>query len=197
MKNTDWEELGIFSDDFDIEYDSTALCDDGFVQYDNKRISCCFTGHRELAAEERQKLLPRLKSTVLHLISLGVKEFHSGAAIGFDTLAASVVYDVSREHPDVRLVLEIPYETQALKWKSEHKRYYEFIKSKANEINVHSENPKNYEQAVKALLKRNRILVDKSFYCVCYLNKGCGGTAYTVDYAKLHDLNIINLAENL
>ena len=30
--------------------------------------------------------------------------------------------------------------------------------------------------------------------CVCYLNRGNGGTAYTVDYAEKQKLEIINLA---
>ena len=184
--------------DSDIEYDLSAISAEPYFEYDNKRISCSFTGHRILSPEERQDLLPALKSTVLYLISQGVKEFHSGGALGFDTLAASVVFDIAREHNDVKLVLDLPYEKQSEKWSDTDKRFYDFIKSKADIINVHFPNPKNKEEAVKALLSRNRIMVDKSHYCVCYLkdeDAKRGGTAYTVNYAKLHDTQIINLCE--
>ncbi len=184
--------------DSDIEFDLSAISAEPYFEYDNKRYSCSFTGHRILSAEERKSLLPSLKSTVLYLISLGVKEFHCGGALGFDTLAASVVFDISREHPEIKLILELPYTNQSAKWNENDKRIYEFLKSKANETNIHSDNPKNKEQAVKALLSRNRIMIDKSHYCVCFLRNNeskKGGTVYTVNYAKLHDVQLINLAE--
>ena len=182
--------------DVDIEYDISAISAEPFIEYDNKLNSCSFTGHRILSPQEKIKLLPILKSTVLYLVAQGVKEFHCGGALGFDTLAATVVFDVSREHPEIKLILEIPYENQASRWNEDDKRIYEFIKTKASEVNIHSEKPKNKGEAVNALLKRNRIMMDKSHYCVCYYkNKEKGGTAYTVNYAKLHDLQITNLAE--
>ncbi len=184
--------------DADIEFDLSAVSAEPYFEYDNKRVSCSFTGHRKLSTEETRNLVPKLKSTLLYLISLGVREFHCGGAIGFDTLAATVVYDISREHKDIRLILELPYEEQCRGWSETHRRFYDFVKSKAHEINIHSNNPKNREQAVKSLLSRNRLMIDKSHYCVCYLrdtNAKKGGTAYTVNYAKLHDVQIINLAE--
>lgn len=194
------EYYGDFFDisDADIEFDLSAISAEPYFEYDNKRVSCSFTGHRVLSDTERSSLLPSLKSTILYLISQGVTEFHCGGALGFDTLAASVVFDVSREHKGTKLILELPYEKQAEKWSDKDKRFYEFIKSKANEINTHFPNPKNKEEAVKALLARNRIMIDKSHYCVCFLKNAeakRGGTAYTVNYAKLHDVQIINLAE--
>ena len=44
--------------------------------------------------------------------------------------------------------------------------------------------------------RRNRYLVDNSGICVCYLTKERGGTAYTVNYAEKHKLEIINIAAN-
>ena len=43
--------------------------------------------------------------------------------------------------------------------------------------------------------KRNRHLVDHSGVCVCYLNRGSGGTAYTVRYAKEKGLKIVNVVQ--
>jgi len=181
--------------DDSIEYELSSSVSEQYLEYDNKRISCSFTGHRNLTDSERASLIPSLKSTVLYLISMGVKEFHCGGALGFDTLAATVVFDVARDREDIKLILELPYENQSAKWKDSDKRIYEFIKSKADEINVHSPLPRDKEQAIKALLLRNRIMIDKSHYCVCYHKHEKGGTAYTVNYAKLHDVQLINLAE--
>ena len=184
--------------DCDVDFDEPTVSAEPYFEYDNRRISCSFTGHRKLSQEEVSKLVPRLKSTVLYLISLGVREFHCGGAMGFDTLAATVVYDVSREHEEISLVLELPYEDQCRGWSETNRRFYDFVKSNAHEINIHGNNQKNKEQAVKLLLSRNRVLIDKSHYCVCYLKQDeakRGGTAYTVNYAKLHDVQRINLAE--
>ena len=41
--------------------------------------------------------------------------------------------------------------------------------------------------------KRDRQLVDASSICICYQYKNSGGTAYTVKYAKEHNITIINI----
>lgn len=187
-----------FEEDSDsLEYGCYNLPDDFYMsvsEYDNKFSSCSFTGHRILSLKEKNELISILKKEILYLISNGVTEFHCGGALGFDTLAASVVFDLSRQFKNIKLILELPYENQAEKWKPEDKRKYEFLKSKASEINFHSKNPACKQQAIDALLKRNRIMIDKSQYCICYYKNSHSGTAYTVNYAKLHDRQITNLA---
>ena len=183
----------------------SELCDDDingltqpevYCDYDTRRHSCSFTGHRELSVEDTHKLVPKLRSTVLYLISQGVTEFHAGGAEGFDTLAAGVVHEISQTHENVRLILELPYEKNFshLKENSKEKRFYEFIKSVADEVNVHGTRPNGKLEAVKLLYKRNRVLMDKSYYCVCFLRDDKGGTAYTVNYANNLDCKVINLA---
>ena len=196
MKNPEWlsEEFSDLNDS-DIEFDLSSISQEPYPDYDKKHISCSFTGHRHISAKDKAHLLPALKSSVLYLYSLGVREFHCGGAIGFDTICATVVYDIARTHKGIRLVLELPYPKQADGWKDENKRFFDFLKSKADEINIHSENPKNKAQAVDALLLRNRIMIDKSHYCICFLKNLKGGTAYTVKYAKQKDVQIINLAD--
>ncbi len=43
------------------------------------------------------------------------------------------------------------------------------------------------------MMVRNRMLVERSGICVCYLNKEGGGTAYTVKYAQKMSIPIINI----
>ena len=188
----------------EYDYIGEELIDDSekseseiFCETDSRRRSCSFTGHRNLTQAELSVVVPKLRSTILQLISQGVTEFHAGGAEGFDTVAAGVVHEISRSHEGIRLVLELPYEKTFghLQPDAKEKRFYEFIKSVADEINVHGEKPKGRNEAKDSLLKRNRVLMDKSYYCVCYLKDNKGGTAYTVKYASTIDNYIINLAE--
>ncbi len=193
-----------FFDDIDfdnldsyIDFDESAACAEPFIEYDNRRYSCSFTGHRKLSRHERFVLMPKLKSVILYLISCGVKEFHAGGAEGFDTLAAGVVHEISKTHRDIKLIIELPYKRSGNeKSSSRDSHMRSFILDVADEVNCHGEKPKSYEEAVKMLYKRNRVLVDKSHYCVCYLKTKSGGTAYTVNYAAIRDTSIFNLAEN-
>lgn len=43
------------------------------------------------------------------------------------------------------------------------------------------------------MLNRNRYMVNISYYCICYLRKNKSGTAYTVNYAKELNLQIVFL----
>jgi len=200
LKKYDDDTYSLFDnfDGFDSdlpEYDAET---DGavFEEYDTRRISCSFTGHRDLTQDEVYAVVPKLKTTVQYLVSMGVKEFHTGGARGFDTLAATVVYDLKRMNNDIKLILELPYKNQTRGWSEKEKRFYDFLLENADDVNYYGENPQNYYQAVQSLYKRNRAMIDKSYYCVCYLVKDEGGAAYTVNYAKKRDANIINLGKD-
>ena len=139
------------------------------VPEEERACSCCFTGHRRMGKEERREALYRLRSTILYLVSKGIVNFRAGGALGFDTLAASMVIDLKRSNDKIRLVLDLPYENQNDGWSEENKRIYSFICQNADEINVPKRKPKNRKEATELLYKRNRALVDNSDYCVCYL----------------------------
>lgn len=70
------------------------------------RKSCFFIEHRE-ASEE---IYPALYAAVeRHIVEYGVTEFIVGHYGGFDRLAASAVKEAKRCHPNVRLILLLPY----------------------------------------------------------------------------------------
>ena len=173
------------------QYEPTEQLPEG-----ERACSCCFSGHRRIVPSERSRVLYRLRSTVLWLVSKGITNFYAGGALGFDTIAATTVIDLKRTEPKVRLILELPYESQNSGWSENDKRIYAFIKENADEIHICGENPENREKASQYLHIRNREMVEHSSYCVCYLKNRRGGTAYTVNYAKKCDLDIINLAED-
>ena len=44
------------------------------------------------------------------------------------------------------------------------------------------------------MLVRNRYMVDRASFCVCYLNKMKGGTVSTVAYAAKAGISLLNVA---
>ena len=46
----------------------------------------------------------------------------------------------------------------------------------------------------EAYLERDRHLVNGSAYCIAYCTRDCGGTAYTLRYARQEGLKIYNVA---
>ena len=152
--------------------------------------TCCFTGHRFLPENEKEKISLALESTVLSLIHSGYRYFGAGGALGFDTLAAQTVLRLRQSYPDIRLILVLPCVSQADKWSPADAAIYQEIIGQANKIVYTS-----HEYTAGCMFKRNRHLVDHSSVCICYLEKATGGTAYTVDYARKNGLRIINIAE--
>ncbi len=155
-----------------------------------KETTVCFTGHRHVPAEKRQDILKALARTIGNLYLEGYRTFRTGGALGFDTLAAAVVLMLKKKRDDVRLQLVLPCPDQANGWKQIDTDMYEAIKNEADEISYAA--PRYARGCMHA---RNRKLVEQSNVCVAYMNKGTGGTAYTVAYAKQHGLRVINIAE--
>ena len=153
-----------------------------------KSKTVCFTGHRIIPENERERILKKLEDTLVDLAEMGYENFIAGGALGFDTLAEEKIIKLKNKYPKIRLVLALPCMEQTKRWTQSEKIKYEEIKRQADEIVYTSE---NYSRG--CMFKRNRYMVDRSGVCVCYLTKESGGTAYTVKYAKSQDLIIISL----
>lgn len=155
-----------------------------------KRQTCCFTGHRKIPPEQYSRIAERLKSEITALIHQGVIYFGVGGALGFDTMAAQTVLALKEIYPQIKLILVFPCETQTHGWQKTDTEIYEKIKTECDKYVYISK-----EYTYDCMRKRNRHLVNYSNYCICYLTKHTGGTAYTVAYAKRRGLTVINLAE--
>ncbi len=151
--------------------------------------TCCFSGHRDISERDRKRIAAKLEETVTELIQRGYLYFGAGGARGFDALAAQTVLNLRTRHPDIKLILVLPCHDQTKKWCQEDKEEHEYIKTRANKVVYTSQ-----EYTPACMHKRNRHLVDNSSVCVCYLAKDSGGTDYTVGYARLKGLKVINLA---
>lgn len=148
----------------------------------------CFTGHRELGTDSPM-LCRRLDAALEKLYALGFRRFLDGGARGFDLLAAQRVLALRGRHPDVRLVMALPCATQTLRWPDADCRLYEHILCHADETRVLS--PNYY---TGCMMVRNRYMVARASFCVCYLNKRKGGTMSTVAHASAEKVPILNLA---
>lgn len=158
----------------------------------DKLKTCCFSGHRKIPTEQYQCIANRLKAEIIQLIEQGVIYYGAGGALGFDTLAAKTVLELIKYYPQIKLILVLPCKLQINGWNKDDIEVYEDIKVRCDKFVYTSE-----EYTRGCMYKRNRHLVDNSEYCICYLTKNKGGTAYTVSYAKYKELKIINLAKEL
>ena len=154
----------------------------------------CFSGHRVISAETQKKIIPLLDTMLRNLIvNYGAHTFYAGGALGFDTIAAQAVLNLKKEFPKIRLELILPCPDQPQKWRDEEKRIYFEILGKAD---AHVFVAPYYHKGCMHL--RNRRLVESAEMCLAYCRKGAlGGTAYTLAYAELNELMIVNLADLL
>ena len=124
------------------------------------------------------------------LYSRGFRRFICGGAMGFDTMAASVVLQKKRDGlADLSLMLALPCEDQAKGWAETDAQLYREIREQADRLIVLS--PRYYPGC---MIVRNRFMVDHAALCVAFLCTAKGGTAGTVRYAVREGLPVLNLA---
>lgn len=154
---------------------------------DRKRTAC-FTGHRKIPVQEINGIEKQLDKIIEKLYQKGVIFYGAGGSYGFDMLAEKAVIRASNKHKEIKLILVLPCKDQEKYWTEDNKAAFAEIKSQADKIVYTSE-----IYSKDCMHKRNRHLVNFSGYCVAYLNKNSGGTAYTVNYARQNGLEIVNL----
>ena len=97
---------------------------------------CSFTGHRVIFDEHYARLDSLLSRAIEYVYSEGCREFYTGGALGFDTMAAKKLIAYRMTHNDVRLIVVVPCENQAEKWSSKAKEVYDFILANADDPHV-------------------------------------------------------------
>ncbi|NLB61624.1 MAG: DUF1273 domain-containing protein [Clostridiales bacterium] len=155
-----------------------------------KENTCCFTGHRRIPKKMVERINSRLYVELLNAITKGKTTFCVGGAVGFDTLVAKMVLELKQAFSHIRLHLILPCKMQYIDWTEKQKEEYKEILESADSVEYVSE-----EYTSGCMHIRNRRLVDESSLCICYLTSLSGGTAYTVNYAKKSEIEIINLAD--
>lgn len=150
---------------------------------------CCFTGHRELPPKDLQQIQTLLEREINRLLAIGVRTFLAGGALGFDILAAQTVLKLKEEDSPIQLVLVLPCRDQASRWENDDRALYEQIKQGADQVVYTAE-----RYFPGCMHQRNRYLADHSGWCLCWLTRETGGTAYTVRRCRAQGVRVINLA---
>ena len=151
-------------------------------------MGCSFSGHRIIKSAHEGQISALILRAVEYAYNEGCREFYSGGAIGFDTLAAREVLRFRLSHPDVRLVLLLPCIDQDLKWNERQRDNYRFLLAEANEVIYVSD-----EYTPTCIKKRNQRLAELADIMICYLSRRDSGAGQTVAMAKKLEKRIYNL----
>ena len=149
--------------------------------------SCFFIGHRE--ANER--LLPRLELEIERLIiEERVRYFYVGGYGGFDGIAATAVKRAKKKHPEVTLMLVLPY----------HPAERPIEKPPGYDGTCY---PEGLEKTPRpfAIVKANQLMVDSCEWLVCYVRHGASNSRNLLEYAQRREkkglIQITNIAEEI
>ncbi len=152
----------------------------------SKEHSVCFSGYRTHKFSETDDLADiqsRLAMTILQYIQRGCHTFISGMADGFDMMAAEEVIKIKKSFPHITFIAAIPCHN----WR-EFTAHEQRIFQQADDVVAIANHA-----GKKAYHARNRYLVDNASVLICYYSGTPGGTKYTINYAKQHNLEIVNI----
>ncbi len=154
--------------------------------------ACFFTGHRNISTAAQTALYTLLCREVESLVYRGFTIFYSGAARGFDLLAASAVLQQMRRHNDLRLILAIPCPMQDRGWRQQDHQLYQMIRARG-ECYLLSE---TWDK--DCMRRRNQFIVDAAIMGITYYTgNNHTGTAQTIRYADRQNIPMLRLAEFL
>jgi uncharacterized phage-like protein YoqJ len=154
--------------------------------------ACSFTGHRAIKNEHKSRIVGIILSAIKYAYESGCREFLTGGALGFDTLAAKEVIKFRQTHPGVRLILCLPCVNQAEHWSDREKSLYDYILSSADEVVYISE---TYTE--NCMKERNFLLASKCDILVAYCGRTKSGSGQTIRMADAMGKEIINIYEGL
>lgn len=160
----------------------------------NKEKTCLFTGHRRIAKNKIEPVKKALTKHIERLITeFGVNTFISGAAVGFDTLAAQCVIELKKKYPQVRLELYLPCYKQSKNWNSYDRFLYRLILSYADSYKYITES----EYTDDCMQRRNMEMVKDSAFCIAFCIISGSGSGYTLRHAEQCGVEIINIADDI
>ena len=126
-----------------------------------------FCGHRDVL--DSKSVEAWLRGVCMELIQQGAYEFLLGGYGRFDSLCAAVLRDMKKQHPDIHLVLVLPYLNSTMINDGYDSTVYPPLESV----------PRRF-----AISRRNEWMVSESDVVVAYVIRGFGGAARTLDYAR-------------
>ena len=148
--------------------------------------SCFFIGHRE--ADEW--LLSRLERIVEQLITEeNIRYFYVGGYGGFDRIAATAVKKAKQQHPNITLMLVLPYHPADRPVETPNGFDGTYYPDGLEKV------PKRY-----AIVRANRHMVETCDWLVCYVKHGASNSRNLLEYAHRYTgtglLRIKNIYES-
>ena len=131
--------------------------------------SCFFIGHREAGPE----ILPALEDAIeKHISEYGVTEFIVGHYGGFDRLAARALVSAKKRHPDVKLLMLIPYHPAERPIETPHGFDGTFYPPGMESV------PRRF-----AIVRANRYVIDHTDYLLAYVWHTASNAKALLEYA--------------
>ena len=167
----------------------------------NRNKILCFSGHRTEKLPKNKKkftdLLQNVSMKIDKAISEGYYTFIFDVCYGFDLICAEQVLlrkqIIQYSNPvHIKLIVAVPFEEQASKWKQQNRDMYFNILSKCDDVIILNKHFKT-----GCYHERNRFMVGKSSKLICYYDGSGGGTGYTVEYAKKRSVQVVNLCTSV
>ncbi|MGN1116730.1 MAG: SLOG family protein [Candidatus Ornithomonoglobus sp.] len=144
------------------------------------KTSCFFAGHRIISNAEKPDIISMTEKFCVELIEkYGVKHFISGAAIGYDTLAANVILDLKECYHDIKLHLYLPCRDQSQRWKPVYKAEWDKLIKLADEKKYICDG--NYFDGCMQL--RNTAMVNDAYFGIVFCKRNTSGTYSTIKKA--------------
>lgn len=138
-----------------------------------------FCGHSTVYP--REPVEAWLREVVSALINRGADKFYLGGYGAFDEMAASVVWELKKGHPDIASVLVLPYLDRKVSATIYDYTTYPPLESV----------PKRY-----AISKRNEWSVINSDVVVAYVKHDWGGAATTLRFAHRKHKEVISYSDD-
>ncbi len=141
--------------------------------------TCFFTGHRKIPKKILNILDLQLNDTISTKYKEGIRNFISGGALGFDTVAANYVLQLQKNSfPDINLILFLPSKDYTCKWKKQDRDVLKNLIKNAAFVFYTG------ETYTKDCMKiRNTALVQYSSCGIACLSHLRSGTSQTVSMA--------------
>ena len=153
----------------------------------NFDLTACFTGHRVIPADQKEKIVRRLDETLQTVVDAGIRRFICGGALGFDTLAAQAVLNLKKTQP-VFLEMALPCGDQSAHWSKRQQAVYADILAQADKVTT------LFERYVTGCMHfRDAYMVDHADVLIAYYRGTPGGTQYTYQYAERRGLKILQI----
>lgn len=141
--------------------------------------SCFFIGHREAGPE----ILPALEDAIeKHISEYGVTEFIVGHYGGFDRLAAKVLVAAKKCHPEVRLLMLIPYHPAERPVETPPGFDGTFYPPGMESV------PRKF-----AIVQANRYMIDHVDYLIAYAWHPASNSRNLIEYAIRKNITVTNI----